>query len=140
MQMRRMACVVIVCCLLIGTTVIPASATEVLPLSEEQFQIGTVNPLATNSFSITIPANSKVRANSSFSMMVGETITIKASYAPFSADVDIGFIAPDGRFYYISVTGGSIDQTIQVSQSGLYTLQIRNNSDAEIEIAGFVNY
>lgn len=73
-------------------------------------------------------------------MMVGETITIKASYAPFSADVDIGFIAPDGRFYYISVTGGSIDQTIQVSQSGLYTLQIRNNSDAEIEIAGFVNY
>lgn len=140
MQMRRIACVVIVCCLLIGTTVIPASATEAFPLSEEQFRISTVNPLATNSFSITIPANSKVRANSSFSMMVGETITIKASYAPFSSDVDIGFIAPDGRFYYISVTGGSIDQTIQVSQSGLYTLQIRNNSDAEIEIAGFVNY
>lgn len=139
MQIRRIACMVIVCCLL-GMTVIPASATEALPLPEEQFQMSAVNPLATNSFSITIPANSKVRANSSFSMMVGETITIKASYAPFSADVDIGFIAPDGNFYYIPVTGGSIDQTIQVSQSGLYTLQIRNNYDAEIEITGFVNY
>ena len=130
MQMRRIACVVIVCCLLIGTTVIPASATEVLPLSEEQFQIGTVNPLATNSFSITIPANSKVRANSSFSMMVGETITIKASYAPFSSDVDIGFIAPDGRFYYFK----SLAEAKGIPYQTLINLYLRDCADNQRQL------
>lgn len=132
--MKRMICLVIVCCVLLGTVFVPVSAAEVPP------EDSIVTPLATNSFSITIPANTKMRANSSFSLMVGETITIKASYAPFSASVDVGFIAPDGLFYYFTVTGGSIDQTIEVSQTGKYTLQIRNNSDSEIQVSGFVNY
>lgn len=140
MQMERIACIVIACILIIGTVVIPASAAETSPLAGQIFSFNILNPLATNSFSISIPANSTAQADSSFSMMVGETIIFKASYAPFSAGVDVGFIAPDGKFYYFSVTGGSIDQTIQVSQSGIYTIQIRNNSDAEIYVTGFVNY
>lgn len=135
--MKRMICMVLVCCVLQGAVLVPVSATEVPPKFEDS---SIVTPLATNSFSITIPANTKMRANSSFSLMVGETITIKASYAPFSASVDVGFIAPDGLFYYFNVTGGSIDQTIEVSQTGKYTLQIRNNSGSEIQVSGFVNY
>ena len=135
--MKRMICLVLVCCILLGTVFVPVSATEVPPKSGDS---NIVTPFATNSFSITIPANTKMRANSSFSLMVGETITIKASYAPFSASVDVGFIAPDGLFYYFNVTGGSIDRTIEVSQTGKYTLQIRNNSDSEIQVSGFVNY
>ena len=135
--MKRIACLALVCCLLIGTIVMPAGATEAIPQTEES---DIAIPLATNSFNMSIPANTKVRANTSFSLVVGETITIKASYAPFSASVDVGFIAPDGKFYYFNVTGGSIDQTITVSQTGQYTLQIRNNSSSAIQISGFVNY
>ena len=135
--MERVACLIVVCCVFVGTVAMPVSAIEAIsPTGENDI----VSPFATNSFNMSIPANSKVRANSSFSLMVGETITIKASYAPFSASVDVGFIAPDGLFYYFNVTGGSIDQTITVSQTGKYTLVIRNNSGSGIQISGFVNY
>lgn len=137
MQMKRIACLALVCCLLIGTIVMPARAAAVIPQTEES---NIAIPLATNSFSISIPANTKIRANTSFSLVVGETITFKASYAPFSASVDVGFIAPDGMFYYFNVIGGSINQTITVNQTGLYTIQFRNNSSSEIQISGFVNY
>ena len=53
----------------------------------------------------------------------GETVTIQASYSPFSASVDFGLVAPDGKFYYFNVTDGSIDETIEVDESGNYTLQ-----------------
>lgn len=135
--MKKMACLIMVCCVFVGTVATPVSAIEPIPPTAEN---DIVSPMATNSFNISIPANSRVRADSSFSLMVGETITIKASYAPFSASVDVGFIAPDGLFYYFNVTGGSIDQTITVSQTGKYTLMIRNNSDSEIQVSGFVNY
>lgn len=140
MQVKRMACMALVCVLIIGTMAVPASAAETSPVAGEIYALHILNSRATNSFSMSIPANTTARANISFSMMAGETITFKASYAPFSASVDVGFIAPDGKFYYFSVTGGSIDQTIKVSQSGKYTIQIRNKADDEIYVTGFVNY
>lgn len=72
--------------------------------------------------------------------MTGETVTIKASYAPFDASVDFGLIAPNGVFYCFNIANGSIDKTIQIPESGDYTLQIRNNADIEVKVAGFVNY
>lgn len=54
--------------------------------------------------------------------------------------MDFGLIAPNGMYYYFNVTNGSIDKTIQVPENGDYTLQIRNNADVEVEVAGFVNY
>ena len=61
-------------------------------------------------------------------MAAGETVTIKASYSPFDASVDFGLVAPDGKYYCVNITDGSIDQTIVVNESGDYTLRIRNNS------------
>lgn len=139
MWLRRLTCVVLVCVLSIGTFTLPASAVEA-PASENNAISDLVMPLATNSFNMSIPAKTKALANSSFPLMAGETVTIKASYAPFSASVDFGLVAPDGKFYYFNITNGSIDKTIQVSESGSYTLQIRNNSNTEVTVAGFVNY
>ena len=73
-------------------------------------------------------------------MAAGETVTIKASYAPFGASVDFGLVDSDGVFHYFNSTGGSIDRTILIEESGRYTLQIRNNSAYQVEVAGFVNY
>lgn len=87
-----------------------------------------------------IAADTMVKANSSFPLEVGEVVTIKASYSPFSASVDFGVIAPDGFFYYVNVKDGSIDQGIEVEQPGHYTLAVRNNSSNRISVSGYVNY
>ena len=49
-------------------------------------------------------------------------------------------IDSDGRFYYISVKEGSFNQAIRISQSGSYTVAIRNNSSQTVCVVGFVNY
>lgn len=131
---------VLVSVLFVGTLIFPASAAENGTSPIVSFSEDAVAPLATNSFSMPIPARTKAIANMSFPLMAGETVTIKASYAPFSASVDFGLIAPDGKFYYFNITNGSIDKTIKISESGSYTLQIRNNSDGEVKVSGFVNY
>ena len=140
MQIRRMICASFVCVLAVGTLTIPASAKETVSIYPKKFTINQAIPVATNSFSMSIPANTKSLANSSFSLMAGETVTIKASYAPFDASVDFGLVDYDGVFHYINITIGSIDETIQINKSGKYTLQVRNNSDGEVKVSGFVNY
>ena len=95
---------------------------------------------ATGKFSMEIPGNTAVQASSSFPLEAGETVTIKATYSPFSASVHFGLIAPDGLFYGMNTTSGSFDKTIRVEQKGRYTLAICNNSSQEISVSGFVNY
>lgn len=140
MHIRRITCVVLVFMLLFGIIPFPSRAAQMMPSSMGNSTTNTIYPRATNSFNISIPAKTKAQASSSFSLVAGETVTIKASYAPFSASVDFGLIAPDGKFYYFNVTNGSIDKTIEVSESGKYTLQIRNKSTSEVKVSGFVNY
>lgn len=140
MQIRRMICVVLACVLTAGALAIPASAVETAGNVPERFTMNQATPFATNSFSMSIPAKTKSLANSSFSLMTGETVTIKASYAPFDASVDFGLVDSDGVFHYFNITNGSIDKTIRISKSGKYTLQVRNNSDVEVKVSGFVNY
>lgn len=140
MQLKKKICMALVCAMLVATFIMPASAAELADPPGGVLSENLVSPLATNSFSMSLPAKTKARANTSFSLMAGETVTIKASYAPFSASVDFGLVAPDGKFYYFNVSSGSIDKTIQISESGRYTLQIRNNSNGEVKVSGFVNY
>lgn len=52
----------------------------------------------------------------------------------------MGLIAPDGQFYYDTVSDGKIDEKIEVSQHGYYTLTIENTSDFDVTINGYVNY
>ena len=95
---------------------------------------------ASGKFSMDVPGNTAIKADSSFPLEVGERVTIKASYSPFSANVDFGLIAPDGLFYYVNVSDGSVDRTIEVTQRGNYTLAIRNNSSKTVFVTGIVNY
>ncbi len=95
---------------------------------------------ASGRFSMDVPGNTIVTAKTSFPLESGETVTIKASYTPFTANVDFGLIAPDGLFYPVNVTGGSIDQTIRVNERGNYTFAVRNNSSVTIHTSGYVNY
>lgn len=140
MRVKRIICMVLACIVIAGTILVPASAAEVEIIALKNTTDNLMNPLATGSFNMSIPAKSQSLANSSFPLAAGETVTIKASYSPFSASVDFGLVAPDGTFSYFNITNGSIDKTIQVDESGDYILQIRNNSSTEIEVSGYVNY
>ena len=131
---------VLACVAIVGAVSVPASAAEIEITAPENFTDKLIAPFATRSFNMSIPAKSKVIANSSFPLAAWETVTIKASYSPFSASVDFGLVDSQGTFYYFNVTDGSVDKTIQVEESGDYTLQIRNNSNVEVKVSGFVNY
>lgn len=67
-------------------------------------------------------------------------VTFNCSYSPSSASIDFGVIASNGRFYYINVKEGSINQAIRISQSGSYQIAIRNNSSQTVRVVGFVDY
>ena len=73
-------------------------------------------------------------------MDVGETVTIDATYSPRSASVDFGLIAPDGLFYPVRGQNGSINKTIEIVERGNYTFAIRNNSNVNISVSGYVKY
>ena len=96
--------------------------------------------MATGRFNMEVPANTAVQASTSFPLEVGEVVTIKATYSPFSASVDFGLIAPDGLFYGLNTTTGSFDKAIEVNQRGYYTFAVRNNSSETINVSGYVNY
>jgi len=73
-------------------------------------------------------------------MAAGETVTINAAYSPSSADVDFGLVDKNGRFYYAEGKNGTFNEKIEIAVSGTYTFAIRNNSDVDIEVTGYVNY
>lgn len=140
MRVKRIICMVLACIAIVGAISVPASAAEIEIIALENSTGEFIAPFATRSVNISIPAKSQVIANSSFPLAAWETVTIKASYSPFSASVDFGLVDSEGTFYYFNVTDGSVDKTIQVDESGDYTLQIRNNSNVEVKVSGFVNY
>ena len=100
-----------------------------------------VTTRASVNFEVDLEENSiSVMRNVKSPLEAGETVTINASYSPFSASVDFGLIAPDGYFYYINVKNGSINKTIRVDERGNYMLAVRNNSDDTVSVVGYVNY
>lgn len=101
---------------------------------------GTYAIYASGRFSMDVPGNTTVKANSSFPLEVGEVVTIKATYSPFAASVDFGLIAPDGLFYGLNTVSGSFDKAIEVNQRGYYTLAVKNNSSTTVSVSGYVNY
>lgn len=134
MNMKKCLCAVIAVIIAISCICIPVSAMDMA--QEEAMIIAR----ATGRFSMDVPANTSRKADTSFSMEYGETVTIKASYSPFSANVDFGLIDSDGRFHYVTITDGSIDQSIKVTERGNYTFAVRNNSSYSINVSGYVNY
>ena len=95
---------------------------------------------ASGSFNMTVPAKSILRADKSFPLESGETVTIKATYSPFSASVDFGLVDDNGKFHYLTVSNGTFDKTIKVDTRGNYVFAVRNNSGRSISVSGYVNY
>ena len=139
MQFKRAACTVMASMLMLSGLCVNAQAAEG-PLPDqtvvETFQLQR----AENGFDLRISGGHSAKADTGFWMGAGETITIRATYTPVQASLDVGVEGSDGTFYYTTVTGGSINKTIRVPEAGNYKLAIRNNASVTVKVSGYVNY
>ena len=101
---------------------------------------GTVNAAerAMGKFDVTVKAGELKPAKTGFPMAAGETVTINATYSPGSADVDFGLVDKNGRFHYLKGENGAFNEKIEIPKNGTYTFAIRNNSDVDIEVTGYL--
>ena len=143
---KSLACVAAICCL--GATAWAADSAVPLEtlghktpgIVEPADPTGGVSARASGSFGTTISANSTVTVGDALSLDAGETVEFDCTYSPSSASMDFGLVAPNGRFYYINVTGGSINKAIQIEERGTYTVAIMNNSSSKVTVTGTVRY
>lgn len=134
MKSKRFFSLLIACVLVMGCLTAPAGAVKT---SDPE---GSIVPYVTAQFEETIPGKSILPLGDSFSLEIKETISYNCTYTPSDASIKFGFIAPDGLFYGLYGSNGSIDKTIRVSQRGSYTLAIKNYSDVTVTVTGTVNY
>ena len=107
MKRKRIVGVVLALAVVFSCFTVPAFAQE--NLREEPL---TLERRASGRFSITVKAGDVRKADTSFPLEKGDTVRIKASYAPADATVNFGLTGPDNKFYYIPVSTGAIDETI----------------------------
>lgn len=124
-------------CLLLTSGLLPVCAEAAQPTTKPH-QNWMLR--ATKDFDITVEGGEVNVLRGAFPLVWGDQVTIKATYSPFSANVDFGLIDEDGYFNYINVTDGSIDAVIEIENSGSYQLAIRNNAAKSITVSGFVEY
>lgn len=136
MRLKKLFCPLLALTLVLIFTCMSASvsAKQIVSTGEDM-----VIARATGRFNIDVSPGNLRQANTSFSLDPGEVVTIKSSYFPFSSNVDVGLIAPDGRFYYVTVTDGILDQSIEITERGEYVFAVRNKSSYSINISGYVN-
>lgn len=135
MKGKRFGCLLLSGLLAVGCLTAPAGAIVTSEPATE-----TAIARATGQFEATIAANKIKIVGDSFILNKGDVVSFDCSYAPRDASVKFGYIGPDGLFYGLSGYKGSIDQGIQVNQSGTYTLAIWNKSDETVSVWGTVNY
>lgn len=155
MKLKRFLCALLVFGTVTGFLAVPANAAEVTSkdvlwlddLAWEWVDLPTMEhweeslmPRTNTPADGVISAHSTCTLGQTISLQAGDTVTFNCSYSPSPASLDFGLITSDGRFYSINVKGGSINQTIGISQSGSYFVAIRNNSSQTVRVVGFVNY
>lgn len=139
--MRKQVSMAMVCMFLVSVLCISADATGTMNISLDDFKRDSeISVLATGSFNMSVAPYGKSEANKELPLAAGETVNISAVYTPEDSSMDFGLVDPDGVFHYFTVTGGSIDKTIRVSESGNYTFAVRNNSAVTVKVSGFLNY
>lgn len=134
----RCVCIVLVMLIVASSLCVPAYTYE---YEKDNISVFAVNARrASGRINIKVSAGKIGKASTSFPLEKGDIVEIKASYAPADVSFNVGLIAPDGQFYYDTVSDGKIDEKIEVSQHGYYTLTIENTSDFDVTINGYVNY
>lgn len=128
MKIRFCSCVLLVSILTVCMLGVPVYAAE------------EPTVYATDSFHVVVPAHSAVKAETSFPMKKGELVSIVAQYDPFFESCKVGVVDENNVYRFHYVNDGSVDVTMEIKESGNYTLRFVNDSDSEINITGVINY
>lgn len=134
MKVKKVLSFLLACMLAFGYHVIPAGAITA-PDADTQ-----AITRVTGQIKATISANKITPLGDSVPLDRGEIVTFNFTYTPKCASVKFGFIAPDGYFYGLSGSNGSINKGIRVSEPGSYQLAIKNNSSEAVAVTGTLNY
>lgn len=134
MKIRQLFSLLLSCLLVLGCLTAPAGAVMTSETEAE-----TVIMRATGRISESISGNALMTL-AEVSLDSGEVVTYNCTYTPRDASVEFGVIAPDGYFYGLSGSNGSINKGIRVSEPGSYTLAIWNESNETVTVKGTVNY
>ena len=154
MKLKRVIALCLFCAVVFACLSVRADADDICQpeiymedMECEQIDLHSAGTLEDNSFlrgsdSVegTVAAYSVSVDSRALYLATGSALTFNCSYSPSSASMDFGVIAPDGKFYYVNVKGGSINQPIRVNQTGNYSVAIRNNSSQTVSVVGFVEY
>lgn len=133
MRRKRLITALLACMLLFSCSFIPVAAAEA-PSSN------IVMPRVSGRLNHSFPANLITLITEPFTLTKGDTIKYDCTYTPKSASMDFGYIAPNGLFYSLNSTSGSINKSIEVGQTGQFTLAIRNNESYAVTVTGTVRY
>jgi len=107
------------------------------PVTEIQ---SNIHPRTTFTIKVTVAANGTAIMEDALLLTKGETVTFDCSYSPKDADLDIGLMSSNGRFYYSNGSDGFFDGRVKIENSGEYHLAIRNNSSFRSVVNGFLIY
>ena len=154
MKRRKILWAVLLCAVMMGSFVMSVDATDTrgeylwledlesewVDLSSLENWEGCSLSRASKSINGDVPAHLMSPITPTVSLQTNDMVEFNCSYSPLTASLDFGVITSSGRFYYINVKEGSINQGIRISQSGSYQVAIRNNSSQTVRVVGFVNY
>lgn len=135
MRFKRTIVTLLSCALLFSCSFIPASAAELKNPVNHSIVLRVSGRLDHS-----LAANGITPITQPFSLDADDIIKYDCTYTPKSASLDFGYFAPDGLFYYLNSTTGSINKSIKVSRAGQYTLAIRNNENYAVTVTGTVKY
>lgn len=135
----------VLCAMLIGASVlsglcVPTEAATAPALYESEVSDEVTITRATQSFDIRVGAYKHTAADTTFPLAAGETVHIRANYAPENANIDFGLIDPDGIYHFVKGEDGNIDTIIEVPDTASYRLAFRNHSGFTVKITGIVEY
>lgn len=104
MKLKRSITALLACMLLVSWSFIPAAAAEV-PSNN------IVMPRVSGRLNHSFPANLITLITEPFTLTTGDTIKYDCTYTPKSASMDFGYFAPNGLFYSLNSTSGSINKS-----------------------------
>lgn len=155
MKVKRFVCVLLTCIIMLSGSV-PIARAEGAPCETiiwlEDLEWEWVDPTKVEHIEADIALQTTDTINYVFlrhsmgtitepvALNARSTVTFNCSYSPSPANMDFGVIDTSGRFYFINVKEGSINQAIGISQAGTYQVAIRNNSSQTVRVVGFVDY
>lgn len=154
MWKKRLWALFLACAVIAGACALPASAAsseddvlyleelehEMVDLPATRYSGNVLTPRSAALFDVEIPSEQLAAMSLELTLRASGTVRFECTYSPDSASMDFGLVDETGHFYYLNVSGGSINKTIRVKTGGTYTVAIRNNSDESVTVVGSVSY